>query len=65
LSGLTEDEITGNSILFMLAGYDTTASTLTFMSHCLATNPESQEKLIDEIDSNLGKVGNSSIQSFG
>ncbi|XP_056019949.1 cytochrome P450 3A6-like isoform X2 [Ostrea edulis] len=53
--GLTEDEVTGNAILFLLAGYDTTASTMTFMSYCLATNPEIQKKLIDEIDSVLGK----------
>jgi cytochrome P450 len=53
---LTEDEVTGNAMLFFLAGYETTASTLTFMSYCLATNPEIQESLIDEIDSVLGKV---------
>ncbi|XP_048758996.1 cytochrome P450 3A8-like [Ostrea edulis] len=53
--GLTEDEVTGNSILFLLAGFDTTASTMTFMAYSLATNPEIQEKLIDEVDSILGK----------
>jgi cytochrome P450 len=56
LLGLTEDEITGNAMLFLLAGYDTTASTMTFMAYCLGTNPESQKKLIEEIDSILGKV---------
>jgi hypothetical protein len=56
LLGLTADEVTGNAMLFLLAGYDTTASTMTFMAYCLGTNPESQEKLIDEIDSVLGKV---------
>ncbi|VDI46278.1 Hypothetical predicted protein [Mytilus galloprovincialis] len=49
--GLTLDEITGNAILFLLVGYDTTASALTFVSYCLATNPDCQEKLIKEIDS--------------
>ncbi|XP_052098012.1 cytochrome P450 3A29-like [Mytilus californianus] len=53
--GLTLDEITGNSILFLLVGYDTTASALTFVSYCLATNPDCQEKLIKERDSVLGK----------
>jgi cytochrome P450 len=47
LSGLTEDEVTGNAILFLLAGYDTTASTMTFMTYSLATNPEIQDKLIE------------------
>ncbi|XP_062613453.1 cytochrome P450 3A14-like [Saccostrea cucullata] len=53
--GLTEDEVTGNAIFFILAGFDTTASSMTFMAYCLATNPDCQEKLIDEIDSILGK----------
>ncbi|XP_062613446.1 cytochrome P450 3A24-like [Saccostrea cucullata] len=53
--GLTEDEVTGNALLFILAGFDTTASSLTFMAYCLATNPDCQEKLIEEIDSTLGK----------
>ncbi|XP_063415463.1 cytochrome P450 3A6-like isoform X1 [Mytilus trossulus] len=53
--GLTLDEITGNAILFLLVGYDTTASALTFVTYCLATNPDCQEKLIKEIDSVLGK----------
>lgn len=52
--GLTVEEITGNSILFLLAGFDTTASTMTFMTYNLATNPECQDRLIEEIDSVLG-----------
>ncbi|XP_056017485.1 cytochrome P450 3A6-like [Ostrea edulis] len=52
--GLTEYEVTGNAILSLFAGFDTTANTMTFMSHCLAINPEMQEKLINEIDSILG-----------
>ncbi|XP_062607936.1 cytochrome P450 3A8-like [Saccostrea cucullata] len=53
--GLTVEEITGNAILFLLAGYDTTSSTMTFMAYNLATNPECQEKLINEIDKVLGQ----------
>lgn len=51
---LTEDEILANSILFLLAGYETTASTLTWLAYCLATDMEVQEKLIAEIDQTLG-----------
>ncbi|VDI46277.1 Hypothetical predicted protein [Mytilus galloprovincialis] len=54
--GLTLDEITGNAILFLLVGYDTTASALTFVSYCLATNPDCQEKLIKEIDSVIVQI---------
>ena len=50
------DEVLGHAILFMLVGYDTTSNALTFTAYNLATNPECQEKLIDEIDTVLGKV---------
>lgn len=49
------DEIVGNSILFLLVGYDTTSNALTFTAHNLATHPACQEKLIEEIDAILGK----------
>ncbi|XP_076330589.1 thromboxane-A synthase-like [Tachypleus tridentatus] len=47
---MTRDDILANSILFFLAGYDTTASALTYCASCLALNQECQEKLIQEID---------------
>ncbi|XP_056010005.1 cytochrome P450 3A14-like isoform X2 [Ostrea edulis] len=53
--GLTTNEVNGNSIMFMVAGYETTASALTFTAYCLATNPESQDRLLQEIDSTIGK----------
>uniref|UniRef100_A0A8W8NXU4 Uncharacterized protein n=1 Tax=Magallana gigas TaxID=29159 RepID=A0A8W8NXU4_MAGGI len=52
---LTMDEIVGNSILFLLVGYDTTSNALAFTAYNLATHPECQEKLIEEIDAILGK----------
>eukprot|EP00076_Gallus_gallus_P046976 XP_416334.4 thromboxane-A synthase isoform X1 [Gallus gallus] len=47
---LTEDEIAGQAFLFLIAGYETTTSTLSFATYLLATNPECQEKLLQEID---------------
>ncbi|XP_013788258.1 cytochrome P450 3A9-like isoform X2 [Limulus polyphemus] len=47
---LTRDDILANSILFFLAGYDTTANALSYCVYCLALNQECQEKLIQEID---------------
>ena len=48
--GLTRIEIVGNSILLILAGYDTTTNAMTFLMYNLATHPEVQEKLREEID---------------
>ncbi|KAK3089309.1 hypothetical protein FSP39_002574 [Pinctada imbricata] len=53
--GLTVNEVTANSFIFFLAGYDTTANTLSFLAYNLATNPECQEKCIEEVDRVLGQ----------
>ena len=52
---LTNGEILSQSILFMMVGTDTTAVTLSWVTHNLALYPECQDKLIDEIDSVLEK----------
>ncbi|CAG2168837.1 unnamed protein product [Oppiella nova] len=46
---LSEEEIIANIVLFLLAGYETTASLLSFSAYNLALNPESQRKLRDEL----------------
>jgi cytochrome P450 len=38
----------------MLAGYETTSTTLTYCSYVLAKYPEEQQKLYDEISSIFG-----------
>ena len=47
---LSDDELVAQSFVFLLAGYETTATTLSFVSYLLALNPDVQDKLIDEID---------------
>ena len=47
---LTDEEIVANSIVFLLAGNETTANALAFTSYLLALNPEIQEKLQAKID---------------
>ncbi len=37
-------------MVFLLAGFETTSTTLGIMSHHLAMNPEIQEKLRQEVD---------------
>ncbi|KAM5131630.1 cytochrome P450 3A11-like [Callospermophilus lateralis] len=51
--GLSDLEIAAQSIIFILAGYDTTSSTLSFIMYVLATHPDVQKKLQQEIDETL------------
>lgn len=55
---LTEDEVVANSIIFLLAGYETTATLLTYCSYALAVNPDVQEKLREECQEAFEASGN-------
>ena len=48
---LTDEQVVGEAIGFLLAGYETTANTLAYTSYLLALNPDIQERLQSEIDS--------------
>ena len=58
----TDTDIIANSIIFFAAGFETTATLLTYASYCLAMYQDVQEKLFQEIvrtcreseDANLG-----------
>nr|XP_040133681.1 cytochrome P450 3A4-like [Ictidomys tridecemlineatus] len=51
--GLSDLEIAAQSIIFILAGYDTTSTSLSFIMYLLATHPDVQKKLQQEIDETL------------
>ena len=53
---LTEEEIAGNMFLFTVAGFDTTANTLTNAFALLAALPEWQDWIQEEIDYVLGQT---------
>ncbi|CAI9741156.1 cytochrome P450 3A14 [Octopus vulgaris] len=52
---LTDEEIIAQSIIFFMAGYETTATTLSFMAHLLALHQDIQDKVYQEIQSVIGK----------
>jgi cytochrome P450 len=55
---LSEDDVTGNLYISTLAGYDTTANTLAYTAATtLATLPEWQDWIIEEIDREKKEVG--------
>ncbi|KAK5970421.1 hypothetical protein GCK32_016000, partial [Trichostrongylus colubriformis] len=47
---LTRDEIAAQCFVFLVGGFDTTASSLAFCTYLLAKNPQVQKNLQDEID---------------
>ncbi|UYV82557.1 hypothetical protein LAZ67_21002753 [Cordylochernes scorpioides] len=51
LKGLSMTEIVAQGMQFFIAGYETTASTLSHCVYSLALNPECQDRLAEEIDS--------------
>ncbi|GAB1290355.1 Cytochrome P450 3A13 [Apodemus speciosus] len=51
--GLSDLEIVAQSIFFIFAGYETTSSALSFALYLLATHPDVQKKLQDEIEAAL------------
>lgn len=55
--GLTEEEIYGNIFVFNFAGHDATANSLALGISLLATRPDIQDWIADEINSVLDSVG--------
>ncbi|XP_052023972.1 cytochrome P450 3A11-like [Apodemus sylvaticus] len=49
-NALSDTEITAQSIIFIFAGYEANSSTLSFALYSLATHPDIQKKLQQEID---------------
>lgn len=47
---ITEDEIVGQALIFLLAGYETSSNTLAFTCYLLALHPECQQKVQEEVD---------------
>lgn len=52
---LTESVISAQIFIFYMAGYETSATTISYLFYEIAKNPEIQEKLIKEIDDVLSR----------
>uniref|UniRef100_A0A6I8S7C8 Cytochrome P450 3A n=1 Tax=Xenopus tropicalis TaxID=8364 RepID=A0A6I8S7C8_XENTR len=50
---LTDAEIMAQSVIFIVAGYETTSTALSYLFYNLATHPDVQQRLHEEIDSFL------------
>ncbi|XP_061677953.1 thromboxane-A synthase isoform X2 [Syngnathoides biaculeatus] len=52
---ITEDEIVGQAFVFLLAGHETSSSTLAFTCYLLAIHPECQCRVQEEVDDFFSK----------
>ena len=53
-AGLTMNEVLAQGIMFFIAGYDTTATSIAFLIYNLTLYPEIQQKLYEEIIDTAG-----------
>ncbi|ELU00337.1 hypothetical protein CAPTEDRAFT_229084 [Capitella teleta] len=51
---LTDDEVLSNCVIFFFAAFGTIGDTLSMSLYALASNPEVQDKMLEEINSVLG-----------
>ena len=54
---LSTSSIVAQSMLFLIAGYDTTATLLTFSAYCLALDQQIQQRVQQEIDEAIARHG--------
>ena len=59
-----EDVVVATAMVFIMAGYDTTATLLSYGSYALAKNPEVQKRLQEEVDEALQRVGQMGTAEF-
>ena len=64
VKALTDEEIIAQCIIFLVAGSETTGSTLSFIAYYLAYYPEVQDKLLREIDDATRWRGDVSTYEF-
>uniref|UniRef100_A0A0K8TUK3 unspecific monooxygenase n=1 Tax=Epiphyas postvittana TaxID=65032 RepID=A0A0K8TUK3_EPIPO len=66
ITAWSDMDLVAQAVIFLFAGYETVSTTMAFLLHELAVNPECQEKLLEEIRENEkrnnGKFDYNSVQ---
>lgn len=62
--GLTDNEILSQAMIFIFAGYETSSSTLGFIAYQLATHPQVQKTLQEEIDETFPEKGQPTYEAL-
>ena len=65
VAAFTDAEIAGTVITMLLAGQETTASTMSWIVHCMIEHPEVQARMREEADRVLGTVAIASFDATG
>lgn len=60
---LSDEEIRDQMLVFLLAGHETTSTSLTFALHLLAKHPEVQQAVLDEVTAVLGDAAPTPAQA--
>ena len=61
---MSDEEVSAQSVIFMVAGFETTGSTLSYMAYLLPAHPEVQEKLLQELDKAVKNRGDMPLYDF-
>nr|XP_046253056.1 cytochrome P450 3A27-like [Scatophagus argus] len=62
--GLTDNEILAQAMIFIFAGYETSSSSLGFLAYNLATHPQIQKTLQEEIDQTFPGKGQPNYEAL-
>ena len=53
-TALTDDEVLAQALIFLLGGYDTISTAISYLMFDLANNQHWQERVVEEIDDVIG-----------
>jgi len=64
-SGMSDDDVVGNVFTMLLAGEDTTATSLSWMIYLMSHNPQALQRARQEVDSCLGDLHDWTADDLG